>query len=85
MWAWSGSYRSDWSYSEEYLAVMLKIDYIVNSIFDSMTWLLSDEGSSRVWLVDCGDVEIIIEKIGGKKHCRSAVNACTLRSYLWAS
>lgn len=45
---------------------MLKIDYIVNSIFDSMTWLLSDEGSSRVWLVDCGDVETIIEKIGGK-------------------
>lgn len=45
---------------------MLKIDYIVNSIFDSMTWLLSDEGSSRVWLVDCGDVEPIIKKIGGK-------------------
>lgn len=45
---------------------MLKIDYLVNSFFDSITWLLSDEGSSRVWLVDCGDVEPIIEKIGGK-------------------
>ena len=45
---------------------MLKIDYIVNSFFDSMIWLLSDEGSSWVWLVDCGDVEPIIEKIGGK-------------------
>lgn len=45
---------------------MLKIDYIVNSFFDSITWLLSEEGSSRVWLVDCGDVEPIIEKIGGK-------------------
>lgn len=45
---------------------MLKIDYIVNSFFDSITWLLSYEGSSWVWLVDCGDVEPIIEKIGGK-------------------
>lgn len=43
---------------------MLKIDYIVNSVFDSMTWLLSDEGSSWVWLVDCGDIEPIIERIG---------------------
>ena len=43
---------------------MLKIDYIVNSFFVSITWLLSDEGSSWVWLVDCGDVEPIIEKIG---------------------
>ena len=45
---------------------MLKIDYIVNSFFYSMTWLLSDEGSSRVWLVDCGDVDPIIEKIVDK-------------------
>lgn len=43
---------------------MLKIDYIVNSFFDSMTWLLSDEGSCRVWLIDCGDVEPVIKKIG---------------------
>lgn len=28
---------------------MLKIDYIVNSFFDSITWLLSDEGSSQVY------------------------------------
>ena len=43
---------------------MLKIDYLVNSIFDSITWLLSNEGSSQVWLIDCGDVEPIIKKIG---------------------
>ncbi len=42
---------------------MLKIDYIVNSFFDSMTWLLSETESNQVWLVDCGDVEPIIEKI----------------------
>ena len=45
---------------------MLKIDYIVNSFFDSKTWLLSEEGSSRVWLVDCGDITPIIAEIGGK-------------------
>lgn len=44
---------------------MLKIDYIRNSFFDSMTWLLSETESNQVWLVDCGDVEPIIEKIGG--------------------
>lgn len=25
---------------------MLKVDYIVNSFFDSITWLLSDEGAA---------------------------------------
>lgn len=64
MWLRSGTCWPYWTYSEEYGIVMFKIDYIVNSIFDSMTWLLSDEGSSWVWLVDCGDVEPIIEKIG---------------------
>jgi glyoxylase-like metal-dependent hydrolase (beta-lactamase superfamily II) len=46
---------------------MLQVDKIVNSIFDSITWLLSDTASSRVWLVDCGDVEPIFEKIGGRE------------------
>jgi glyoxylase-like metal-dependent hydrolase (beta-lactamase superfamily II) len=43
---------------------MLKIDYIRNSFFDSMTWLLSETESNQVWIVDCGDVEPILEKIG---------------------
>ena len=46
---------------------MLQVDKIVNSIFDSITWLLSDTESNRVWLVDCGDVDPIIEKIGGRE------------------
>lgn len=45
---------------------MLQVDKIVNSFFDSITWLLSEDGSSRVWLVDCGDVLPIIEKVEGK-------------------
>lgn len=46
---------------------MLKVEYIVNSIFDSITWLLSETESNQVWLVDCGDVDPIIDVIKGKK------------------
>lgn len=42
---------------------MLQLDNIVNSIFDSITWLLSETESNRVWLVDCGDFDPIMEKI----------------------
>ena len=45
---------------------MLKVDYIVNSIFDSITWLLSVMESNQVWLVDCGDIAPVLEKIKGK-------------------
>ena len=45
---------------------MLQVERIVNSFYDSITWLLSDEGSNRVWLVDCGDVSPIINKVEGK-------------------
>lgn len=34
--------------------LMLHIDYITNSIFNSRTYILSDD-SEKVWLVDCGD------------------------------
>lgn len=45
---------------------MLQIDRIVNSVFDSVTWSLSDTGSNQVWLVDCGDIAPILEKVKGK-------------------
>ena len=46
---------------------MLQVNKIVNSIFDSITWLLSEAESNRVWLVDCGDIETIIDIIGGRE------------------
>lgn len=46
---------------------MLKLEYVVNSFFDSMTWLLSETESNQVWIVDCGDVEPIVEKIGNRE------------------
>ena len=45
---------------------MLRVDHIVNSIFNSITWILSDSESDYVWLVDCGDVAPIIGMIGKK-------------------
>ena len=45
---------------------MLQLDRIVNYIFDSITWLFSVTESNRVWLVDCGDIAPIVEKIKGK-------------------
>ena len=45
---------------------MLQVDRIVNSIFDSITWLLSETESNQVWLVDCGDIVPILQKTKGK-------------------
>lgn len=46
---------------------MLNIDSIVNSVFNSMTWLLSDNESNKVWLVDCGDIEPLLLKLGDRE------------------
>ena len=40
---------------------MLKVSHIVNSVFTSRTYILTQDGSSYVWLVDCGDVPPLIE------------------------
>lgn len=45
---------------------MLEVQKIKNSFFDSNTWLLSATESNQVWLVDCGDIAPIKDKISGK-------------------
>ena len=45
---------------------MLTVDYITNRVFNSRTYILSDEKYDRVWLVDCGDTDKVLEKIGKK-------------------
>ena len=37
-------------------------DYIVNRIFNSITYILPTGNEKDCWLVDCGDVEKVIEK-----------------------
>ena len=45
---------------------MLTVDYITNRVFNSRTYILSGEKSDRVWLVDCGDTDRVLEMIGEK-------------------
>lgn len=42
---------------------MLKVNHIVNSVFTSKTYLLTQEGSPSMWLVDCGDVPPIVDML----------------------
>lgn len=45
---------------------MLTVDYITNRVFNSRTYILSDEKCDRVWLVDCGDTDRVLDMIGKK-------------------
>lgn len=45
---------------------MLTVDYITNRVFNSRTYILSDEKCDRVWLVDSGDTDRVLELIGKK-------------------
>lgn len=38
------------------------IDYIINSVFNSITYILPIGNQRDCWIVDCGDVEKIIEQ-----------------------
>lgn len=44
----------------------MKVDTVVNSVFTSHTFLLTSTTSNDCWLVDIGDVEPVLVKIGGK-------------------
>lgn len=42
---------------------MLELSHIVNSVFTSRTYILTQKGSSFVWLVDCGDVPPLMDML----------------------
>ena len=42
---------------------MLQVTHIVNSVFTSRTYIITYGDSKKCWIVDCGDVEPLIEKI----------------------
>lgn len=46
---------------------MLTIDSFTNRIMNSQTYILSREGSDVVWLIDCGDTDRILERVGEKR------------------
>ena len=41
----------------------MKVSHIVNSVFTSRTYILTQEGSRSVWLIDCGDVSPIVDML----------------------
>lgn len=45
---------------------MLSVEFITNRVFNSRTYILSKENCERVWLVDCGDTDRVLEMIGEK-------------------
>lgn len=45
---------------------MLHADYIVNHIFSSRTYVLTADGTDDVWLVDCGDIDRVLDNIGDR-------------------
>ena len=42
---------------------MMKVSHIVNSVYTSRTYILTQEGSPSVWLIDCGDVPPIFDAL----------------------
>jgi len=46
---------------------MLAIDLLTNRVFNSQTYILSSFGYEKVWLVDCGDTDCVLELIGEKQ------------------
>ena len=45
---------------------MLKVDFFTNRVFNSRTYILSNAGCDAVWLVDCGDIDRVLNQIEGK-------------------
>lgn len=41
----------------------LLVNYITNNVFSSRTYWLSEIQQSKIWLVDCGDVEEVLKQL----------------------
>lgn len=42
---------------------MIRVSHIVNSVYSSRTYILSEPGGTEFWLVDCGDVPPLVDMI----------------------
>lgn len=40
---------------------MLQLSQIVNSVYNSMMYILTEDETPDVWIVDCGDVDALVE------------------------
>ena len=42
---------------------MLEVSHIINFVYNSMTYILTEDGATDVWIVDCGDVDELANTI----------------------
>ena len=42
---------------------MLEVSHIINSVYNSMTYILTEDGDTDVWIVDCGDFDVLVKTI----------------------
>lgn len=40
---------------------MLRLEEIINSIFNSKTYLIQSEQSYEIYLIDCGDIDSVLK------------------------
>ncbi len=64
MWSWTGPDRVDWTDSK--VNGIMRVKSIVNSIMNSMTYILFSEDVEYVWVVDCGDIRPLLDEIGNR-------------------
>ena len=41
----------------------MHVEQVVNSVFDSNTYIISEDGDNRIWLVDAGNVDDVINRL----------------------
>ena len=52
---------------ERIYLILMQIERIINSVFTSNTFVLTDEGSQDCWLVDVGDIEPILKAVENRR------------------
>ena len=49
------------------------VDFITNSIFSSRTYWFTEKDSNLFWLVDCGDLDLVIRQLPGNAKIRGVL------------
>ena len=45
---------------------MLALSHIVNSVYNSVTWIIEDNSNHKAIIIDCGDAKPLLEYLNGK-------------------
>lgn len=57
---------------------MLRVEHIVNSVFTSRTYILSDGLCNEFWLVDCGDVQPLMDLLSYEGRASAVIKGVLL-------